>query len=471
MINNPINKILLVVIVLIQFAVHAGEPATSDLKNKTAQQALPDEETISAVRNAIAKYFSVPVDEITLDTDIVKDLNADHMDAFEIVAMICDEHGVIVPKQSVLTTVREISAYLVTAELKRVGFKLRGRGSPMGDKKFDPVDIQKVFFATNRNTTGSTLANDYFSGQRASVEEAMSYGVCEVTIPVKVHTLGKIERPNIVFPDENPRQHIVIKSLEVLEWDSFVNNINQHVNLSSDGNNWANDVFVFIHGYNVSFDKAVRRTAQIAYDYGFKGAPVLFSWPSDGKTKAYFSDRVDAEWSALYIEQFLVSLRKQSSAKRLHLIAHSMGNQGLLRALNRVALRQGEITKPLFDNVIMAAPDFDTRLFTEQIAPRIHSLSKRWTIYTSNKDSALKISAAFSSAKRLGKPVSVVNGFETVDVTDIDVSPWSVPEFHSYYASKINVIADLISVLKNEKPDARSLIPRMFEGIQYWQLK
>jgi acyl carrier protein len=451
--------------------VYAKEPSSSALQSEAVLQELPDEEIIASVKSAIAKYFSVPIVDITLDTDLIKDLKADYMDAYEIVAMICEVHGVIVPKSSVLTTVREISTYIDTAELKEVEFSLRGRSRPSADKKKDPIAIQKVFFATNRNATGKTEPNEYFSGQRAPLNDVMKYGVCEVTIPVKIHTPGKIERPSTLFPGENPKQHIVIKTLEVLEWSTFVNSINQHISQNDGDDNWSNDAFVFIHGYNVTFDKAARRTAQIAYDYGFKGAPILFSWPSDGKNTEYFSDRVDAEWSAHYIQQFLTSIRKQSSAKRLHLIAHSMGNQGLLRALYRVALKQGENTKPLFDNVIMAAPDFDTRFFTEQIAPSIRSLSKSWTIYTSDKDSALDLSAYFSSAKRLGKPVSVVNGFNTIDVTDIDVSPWSVPEFHSYYASKSRVITDLISVLKNKKPASRNLIPKMFEGIQYWQLK
>jgi acyl carrier protein len=474
--NNILKRSLLLAIVcvhttLIPVAVYAKDPSASAVQSEVDQQELPDEEIIASVKSAIANYFSMQVGDITLETDLIKDLKADYMDAYEIVAMICEEHGVIVPKSSVLRTVREISVYLETAELKDVEFSLRGRGKPSGGGNKNPVVTQKVFFATNRKTTGKTNPNKYFDGQRASLKEGIKYGICEVTIPAKVHAPGKIERPTLLFPKENPKQHIVLKTLEVLEWENFINSINLHTSQSDGDDNWSNDAFVFIHGYNVTFDKAARRTAQIAYDYGFKGAPILFSWPSDGKNAEYFSDRIDAEWSALYIEQFLTSLRKKSTAKRLHLIAHSMGNQGLLRALYRVALKQGEDTKPLFDNVIMAAPDFDTRLFTEQIAPRIRSLSKSWTIYTSDKDSALDLSAYFSSAKRLGKPVSVVNGFDTIDVTDIDVSPWSVPEFHSYYASKKRVITDLISVLKNKKPVSRKLIPKMFEGIQYWQLK
>ena len=33
--------------------------------------------------------------------------------------------------------------------------------------------------------------------------------------------------------------------------------------------------FVFVHGYNVLFEDAVYRTAQLAYDLGFEGAPIF----------------------------------------------------------------------------------------------------------------------------------------------------------------------------------------------------
>jgi esterase/lipase superfamily enzyme len=38
--------------------------------------------------------------------------------------------------------------------------------------------------------------------------------------------------------------------------------------------------FVFIHGYNVSFDAAVKLTAQLSRDMRFPGAPILYSWAS-----------------------------------------------------------------------------------------------------------------------------------------------------------------------------------------------
>jgi tetratricopeptide (TPR) repeat protein len=46
-------------------------------------------------------------------------------------------------------------------------------------------------------------------------------------------------------------------------------------------------VFVFVPGFNVSFENALRRTAQIAYDVDFDGAAFLFSWPSGSGLASY----------------------------------------------------------------------------------------------------------------------------------------------------------------------------------------
>jgi esterase/lipase superfamily enzyme len=48
--------------------------------------------------------------------------------------------------------------------------------------------------------------------------------------------------------------------------------------------------FIFVHGYNVTFEDAARRTAQMSYDLSFDGAPVFYSWPSQGSLGDYLKD-------------------------------------------------------------------------------------------------------------------------------------------------------------------------------------
>jgi len=195
---------------------------------------------------------------------------------------------------------------------------------------------------------------------------------------------------------------------------------------------------------------------------------MMYSWPSMGRLTGYFADRENIEWSVTHIEKFLEEILQQAPPGRLHLIAHSMGNEGMLRALGFLAIRHRPDDGPLFENVILAAPDFDTRIFVEQYAPRIKHLSRRWTLYASDKDQALNLSASLRNARRLGVPTAIPAGVDTIDATGVEVTPWSVPEFHSYYATKKQVMKDLVSVLRGLAPSRRGLARSMKDGQTYW---
>jgi esterase/lipase superfamily enzyme len=104
--------------------------------------------------------------------------------------------------------------------------------------------------------------------------------------------------------------------------------------------------FVFVHGFNVTFEGALYRTAQIAYDLGKTvdgahvqfGLPFAFSWPSKGSLSAYGADEDSARISVARLKPFLELVVKNSGAKNVHVIAHSMGNQIVRRGRNLPSL-------------------------------------------------------------------------------------------------------------------------------------
>lgn len=49
------------------------------------------------IRDIIAEQLGVDVDDITMDTDLMKDLEADSLDAVEIIMAIEDEYGIEIP--------------------------------------------------------------------------------------------------------------------------------------------------------------------------------------------------------------------------------------------------------------------------------------------------------------------------------------------------------------------------------------
>jgi len=98
---------------------------------------------------------------------------------------------------------------------------------------------------------------------------------------------------------------------------------------------------VLVHGYNVLFENAVRRTAQLAYDLKFDGGVFLFNWPSEGSLWAYFLDRDPVDIAVKHLEHFIEDIVAQSKARKIHFVAHSMGNMVLL-ALMFAALAEEE---------------------------------------------------------------------------------------------------------------------------------
>jgi esterase/lipase superfamily enzyme len=62
---------------------------------------------------------------------------------------------------------------------------------------------------------------------------------------------------------------------------------------------------IFVHGYNVSFEQAALRAAQIGFDLSVKGAMGFFSWPSQGTLGGYISDEASVEASEAAIMEFM----------------------------------------------------------------------------------------------------------------------------------------------------------------------
>jgi esterase/lipase superfamily enzyme/acyl carrier protein len=427
---------------------------------------VPDADLVlQRVRRAVAVYFGVATESVTERTHLERDLRADPMDVIDVIAMLCREEGVAVPERGDLVTVAAIAEYLRTAPVSAPGIARRGPGAADAvPAQPGRVATRTVLYATDRKPTGSTLATQLFGGERQP-SRRLAYGECEVTIPLSVHRLGQEEQPAWYRLEwsEDPERHIVLKSVRPLEPSAFFG----RVRMGREGT--APDVFVFIHGYNVSFDRAARRTAQIAHDLGFEGVPIFYSWPSAGRLTAYLADRESAEWSAPHLATLLEDLLREVRGGRINLVAHSMGNQVLIRALYALSLRRGAVAGTLFENVVLAAPDYDAEAFLDDIAPRVAPLARRWTIYASDKDRALEAAASFT-ARRLGLPLPVARGIDTVDASGIDVAPWSVPEFHAYFASKQRVILDLSALLRGVPPERRRLVPGVREGTRYWTL-
>ncbi|WP_157660323.1 alpha/beta hydrolase, partial [Burkholderia ubonensis] len=144
-------------------------------------------------------------------------------------------------------------------------------------------DVVRVFFGTDRGVTVDSLGKPQFSSDHA---QAMAFGSVDVSIP-RNHVTGHIESPSVMRMEfhRDPSRDVTILQVTLTPYDQFRSEMRtKALNASTPS------VLLFVHGYRVSFDDAAMRTAQMAYDLDFAGAPVFFSWPSRGTLLGYFDD-------------------------------------------------------------------------------------------------------------------------------------------------------------------------------------
>mgnify|MGYP000085441874 CR=1 FL=1 len=223
------------------------------------------------------------------------------------------------------------------------------------------------------------------------------------------------------------------------------------------------DLVVFIHGFNVDWFEAVASAMALELmlnrhshdNEQLKDTSVfLFTWPSNGdmlKSKAYLSDRSDAEESSvavargfLKLRDFLMTLRPKHKdpalkecGQQLHLLCHSMGNYVLQHALaSLLDLNNQRHLPQMFQHIFMCAPDVDDNVFEQnQPMAKLHHLARHVTVYYNNGDLAMYISDyTKGNIDRLGhngsaRPKHLHNKVSQVNCSDI---VGGITE-HSYY--------------------------------------
>lgn len=319
----------------------------------------------------------------------------------------------------------------------------------------------RIFYATDRRR--SAVSAEYFGKERGT---GLTYGHCDISIP-KDHRLGELERPVIwrLEFSEDPEKFVTLLKVVERPKQEFFKDLAEQVTHSK-----SKEALVFIHGYDVTFAEAARRTAQLAYDLGLDGVPILYSWPSQGDLSGYVADKEAAGWSVPHLKEFLEDIGSRIGATDVYLVAHSMGNALLAPALLSILSESRYGARPPFSQIVLTAPDIDAQVFREQIAPHIPKAAKRITLYTSSDDKALHASKRVSGgAPRLGDSgagIVVVDGIDTVDVSAVDTSFIG----HSYIGNNRSVISDLFNLLRGKPPSERfGLKPRTTPAnLTYW---
>jgi len=334
--------------------------------------------------------------------------------------------------------------------------------------------VVPVYWGTDRAVTPNAkrLA---FGSDRA---RKLQLGEAMVTVP-NVHKVPNVERPWVVkIPyfdvtlyeeKEDPKSHFTIKEIKALTKEQLLAQVKARL---KDSKLFKDQAVVFVHGYNTSFDNALYRTAQIAYDLDFDGATFLYSWPSGGAVASYTYDRESAQASEPYLREYLEMVVKETGAKSVSIIAHSMGNQPLMDVLRD--MRSSAPAGVEISQVILAAPDVDADSFSN-LAKTIQGLAKNVTLYVASNDRALIVSRNFWGSYRAGDvpPAGplILPGIDTIDVTAASTDTFAIN--HSGYASNNKLLEDIGELLKTglRPPELRPLKPGKISGPggDYWR--
>lgn len=227
-----------------------------------------------------------------------------------------------------------------------------------------------------------------FSGERG---DAVSFANIVVSIP-RDREVGSIQLPRTA--PGNPETDFAVTSTtpipkaQLADWFKGTNGRKRRV-------------FVFVHGFNTPFDRAVFRFAQLAHDADANAVPVLFSWPSRGHLLDYSRDFDNASYSRSDLAYLLKAAANSPSVNDIVILAHSMGSWPAVEAVRQLSLEQGGVPRKI-SNLILASPDLDVGVFRRQIED-MGKQRPQVTLFVAQHDRALQLSRFISrGATRLG---------------------------------------------------------------------
>jgi esterase/lipase superfamily enzyme len=322
-------------------------------------------------------------------------------------------------------------------------------------------DVVPVFYGTDRVHKDEPKRIVYTHDRAGRLE----LGRALVTVP-KTHQVPNIERPfairvpfiNVTIYEqaEDPKRHFTIRELKALTREEFIALARERVGGAS---SYKDQAVVFVHGYNTTFDYALFRSAQMAYDLKFDGASFLYSWPSGGGFTDYGYDRDSSDGAVPYLREYIELVLKDTGAKSVSVIAHSMGNMALLRVLHEL----GPSLPPgvQLNQIILAAPDVDRNLFAT-LAANLKLYGRGITLYCSANDRAMAAARRVAGGiPRAGDvpadgPI-VLAGIDTIDVSQTSTDYLALN--HSSYAEKGALLNDISLLLQTGERPPEKRIP------------
>jgi esterase/lipase superfamily enzyme len=307
-----------------------------------------------------------------------------------------------------------------------------------------PADrTYRVWYGTERSPIDP---RDPALGFGAVAGTSLNLGSCLVFVP-KAHQVGSLGSSWIMQTllgrsDDRLKLTLVTPLVRQTFLDSIAADLARHSGLRS--------ALVYVHGFNVSFEEAARRAAQIGSDLGVDGITAFYSWASAGTVRGYLQDEESVRLAVDPFLEFLSALQEVHGLERIDILAHSMGNRLLAAAIERLAAAKRSTA---IGHIVLASPDITRTEFNNLFSFYTSVATARTTLYSCSQDKALAVSTKLHSYLRLGAepPVFSRMGLDTVSASRVPLDLWG----HGFVASAKEVIGDLKQLLWLGSPPAR----------------
>ena len=334
----------------------------------------------------------------------------------------------------------------------------------------------RYFFVTNRKKTNDDeVLENRFSQER---ESELKFGIFDTRVEPSVG-LGMFFNPSKWFQDEE----IVIKNLEKLQQQAFVEQMRKMVNASP-----RHSLLIVVHGFREQFPSALRKTAFVGHILDINSPIMVFDWPGNqgSSLRGYRRARNVATASGAELAKTLELIVREVQPDRLWLLANSMGAQVVADAFSHLYQNPEFADAGIeFEDVVLTAPDVSHEEFDNQFKREITSMTRNLTVYVSSNDRALVMSRIVNRDPRRGESTlspdmleEAARVVELVDpdselVTLVDVTPVNrTRNFHNFSLETPEFFDDLFLRLTNDQtPFARPLYQLQTpDGATYWVL-
>ncbi|MEL0438331.1 alpha/beta hydrolase [Phycobacter sp. K97] len=289
-----------------------------------------------------------------------------------------------------------------------------------GPRPYTPTMPEALDIGTPKTIFAATIRDSQPEGGFGA-GRTDGYHLLELTVSIPPnHKPG-----HLVFAGENPdpRTEFTMAARRTFETSAaFSDRLNQELLKYPPDEQ---DITVFVHGYNSTQSETAFRAAQLTNDIGVPGATVVYSWPSLGSPLGYAYDADSVIFARDGLERLLKSLSR-TKARRVVLVAHSMGSMLTMETLRQIEIGAPGWAARHLDGVILLSPDLDLDVFKSQMS-RFDPVPQPFLVFISRKDKILTVSQRLRgthSRSRLGNLASVED-LEDLPISVIDTTAYA----------------------------------------------